>query len=111
MWRPGSPHNRLKQRGGNATVLHCKGYQVGDRHRLTDQVINLDIKRSVVVSIRLVGFGQKDVINAPVVAGKHRFSWFYDAIKFKYVLSKELSSLQIFSETGDQLGIFDCLVT
>lgn len=95
----------------NATVLYCKGYQVGDRHQLTDQIITLDRKRNIVVSIRLVGSDAKDVINVPIVARKHELTWFYDAVKFNYVLNEELSNLQLLSEKGDQLGIFDCTAT
>lgn len=95
----------------NATVLHCKGYQVGDRHQLTDQIITLDMTKSVVVSIGLVGKGHKDVINTPLMAKSDEFVWFYDAVRFKYVLNKDLSYLQLLSDAGNQLGIFDCVTT
>ena len=52
------------------TVLHCRGYQVGDRHPVTDQIITLDMQNNVAVSIQLGASNSKDVINAPFKISK-----------------------------------------
>jgi hypothetical protein len=41
------------------TVLHCRGYQVGDQHPVTDQIIALDIENNIAVSIQLGGGNRK----------------------------------------------------
>ena len=89
-------------------VLHCRGYQVSDKHKLTDQIITLDQEKNIVVSIELLGHGAKDVINAPISATKREFRWIYNAVQFKYVLEKSTMSLQLLSIPGELLGKFDC---
>ena len=95
----------------NATVLHCKGSQVGDGHPLTDQIIALDMRKNLVLSISLLGKGPKDIINAPIIVRKEDLVWFYEAVGFKYILNKEMSNLQLLSITNNQLGVFDCETT
>src|SRR5271154_1000084 len=48
------------------TVLRCQGYQPDDRHKLTEEIITLDIQNNIAISIQLDGIQPKDVINAPI---------------------------------------------
>jgi hypothetical protein len=90
------------------TVLHCKGYQVGDRHRLTDQIISLDLENNMVVSIQLGAANPKDIINAPIKANKDELQWSYDAVNKKYVFNRQTSGLRLLSNTLELIGIFEC---
>jgi hypothetical protein len=95
----------------DAAVLHCKGFQVGDGHPLTDQILELDMKKNLVLSISLLGKGPRDVINAPIIVRKEEFVWSYEAIGIKYILNKQMSILQLLSNTDNKLGFFDCETT
>ena len=44
------------------TVLRCQGYQPDDHHKLTEEIITLDMENKVVVSIQLDGLQSRDVI-------------------------------------------------
>src|SRR5579862_9347850 len=89
-------------------VLHCRGHQVGDNHKLTDQLITLDQLKNVVLSIELLGQGGKDVINAPLTSNKRELQWIYERVKFKYVLDKSTMTLGLLSMTNELVGKFEC---
>jgi hypothetical protein len=89
-----------------ATVLHCHGYQVADKH--TDQIITLDVDKKVVISIQFSGKGPKVVINTPMNVSSEELQWSYESLGFKYVLSRKNSKLQLLSITNNLLGIFEC---
>jgi hypothetical protein len=91
------------------TVLHCRGYQVGDRHRLTDQIISLDMENNIVVSIQLGGANPKDVVNAQIIKiNKNELQWSYEAVNKKYVFNPQTSGLRLLSNTLELIGIFEC---
>ena len=91
------------------TVLRCQGHQAtGDRHRLTDQIITLDMQNNIVVSIQLNGFQPKDTINAPVKVNKDELQWSYEAVAMKYVFNRKNSQLQTSSSTMGLVGVFEC---
>ena len=90
------------------TVLHCRGYQVGDRHPVTDQIIMLDMENNVVVSIQLGSANPKDVINAPIKVSKKELQWSYEAVNKKYVFNRETSRLQMLSNTLELIALFEC---
>jgi hypothetical protein len=80
------------------TVLHCKGYQPDDHHKLTEEIITLDMENKVVVSIQLGGLQPKDVIDAPLkTASKDLFQWSYDAVNMKYFYNRQNSRLRLFT--------------
>ncbi len=78
------------------TVLHCRGYQVGDRHPVTDQIIALDMENSIVVSIQLGGSNPKDVINAPIKVSKQELQWSYEVVNKRYVFNPKTSQLRCY---------------
>jgi hypothetical protein len=92
------------------TILHCKGYQPDDHHKLTEEIITLDMENKVVVSIQLLGGLQpKDVINAPLkTASKDVIQWSYDAVNMKYFYNRQNARLRLFTDKMILLGIFDC---
>jgi hypothetical protein len=90
------------------TVLRCHGYQVGDRHRLPDQIISLDMENNTVVSIQFGSANPKDIINAPVKISKNELQWSYEAINKKYVFNRQTSGLRLLSNTLELIGIFEC---
>jgi hypothetical protein len=92
-------------------VLHCKGYQPDDHHKLTEQIITLDVDNKRVVSIQLAGAGPRDLMNAPMKVGKDVLEWPYDLLHMKYVFNRQNSRLRLFSDTMILLGIFDCTST
>jgi hypothetical protein len=65
------------------TVLHCRGYQVGDQHPVTDQTIVLDMENNIALSIQLGGGNPKDAINAPIKVSKQELQWSYEAVNKK----------------------------
>jgi|SRR5580704_12131524 hypothetical protein len=90
-------------------VLHCQGYQPDDRHKITDEIITLDMQNNVVVSIQLDGFQPKDVINAPFKnSSKDVIEWSYNAVHMKYFFNRQNSRLRLFTDTMILLGIFEC---
>jgi hypothetical protein len=92
------------------TILHCKGYQPDDHHKLTEEIITLDMENKVVVSIQLIGSLQpKDIINAPIkTASKDVVQWSYDAVNMKYFYNRQNARLRLFTNEMILLGIFDC---
>jgi hypothetical protein len=88
-------------------VLHCSGYQVGDEHPLTDQIITLDLQNNTVISIQL-GPRPKDIVNAPVKVGKQELQWSYEAVNKVYVLNRQSFRLHLLSEKLELIGIFEC---
>jgi hypothetical protein len=93
---------RANSTAANATILHCKGFQVDDRHPLTDQIIALDMKKNLVL-----GNGPKHVINAPIILRNEEIVWVYEAVR----LSNQKCILQLLSDANNQLGVFDCETT
>ncbi len=93
------------------TVLHCRGYQVGDRHSVTDQIITLDMENNIVVSIQLGSANPKDVINVPIKVGKHELQWSYEAVNKRYVFNRKTSQLRLLSSTLELIGLFECSVS
>jgi hypothetical protein len=90
-------------------VLHCQGYQPDDRHKLTDEIITLDLQNNIVISIQLDGFQPKDMINAPMKnSNKDVLEWSYDAVHMKYFFNRQNSRLRLFTDTMVLLGIFEC---
>jgi len=89
-------------------VLHCRGHQVGDNHKLTDQIIILDQQKNIALSIELLGYGAKDVINAPITSNKKELRWIYERVKFKYVFDKTTMTLGLLSMSNELVGKFDC---
>ena len=94
--------------GAKNTVLRCHGYQVGDRHRLPDQIISLDMENNIVVSIQLGSANPKDVINAPVKVSKNELQWSYEAVNKKYVFNRQTTGLRLLSNSLELIGIFEC---
>jgi len=91
------------------TVLHCRGYQVGDRHPVTDQIITLDMENNIVVSIQLGSANPKDVINTSIIKiNKNELQWSYEAVNKKYVFNPQTSGLRLLSNTLELIGIFEC---
>src|SRR5215471_16780729 len=75
------------------TVLRCRGYQVGDRHSLPDQLITLDMQNNTAISIQLGVANAKDVINSPIKINKDELQWSYEAVSKKYVFNRQTSRL------------------
>ena len=90
------------------TVLRCQGYQVGDRHRLADQTITLDMESNLVISIQLGNANSKDIINAPIKLSKNELQWSYEAVNKKYVFNRQTSGLRLLSNTLELIGVFEC---
>jgi hypothetical protein len=91
------------------TVLHCRGYQVGDRHPVTDQIITLDMENNIVVSIQLGSANPKDVVNTPIIKiNKNELQWSYEAVNKKYVFNPQTSGLRLLSNTLELIGVFEC---
>jgi hypothetical protein len=90
------------------TVLHCRGYQVGDQHPVTDQIIALDMENNIAVSIQLGGGNPKDVINAPMKVCKKELQWSYEAVNKKYVFNRQTSGLRMLSDTLELIALFEC---
>ena len=94
------------------TVLRCQGYQPDDRHKLTEEIITLDMQNNIAISIQLDGIQPKDVINAPIKnASKDVLEWSYDAVGMKYFFNKQSLRLRLFTDTMILLGIFDCTMS
>lgn len=91
-------------------VLRCEGHQVGgDNHKLTGQIISLDLQNNVVTSIEFFGKSPKDIINAPIAGNKRELRWIYESIGFKYVLNKAEMTMELRSIPGELLGKFECV--
>jgi hypothetical protein len=90
------------------TILHCRGYQVGDQHPVTDQIIALDMENNIAVSIQLGGGNPKDVVNEPIKVSKQELQWSYEAVNKKYVFNRQTSRLRLLSDGLELIALFEC---